>query len=549
MYEHYRVLDLQPTATTQEIKTQFTRLARIYDPARFSDEHDRALAAQKLEELEAAYAALTQEVAETGHDAPPKPVVTPGHVDFGTVTAGERVTRRVEISNGGGEVHALTYAPGAKNTWYKLTAATPLDPPAALPLELEVEVDTAGLPQDWSHMGWFDVNMDGIVVRVTLEVNVTAAKRTVTFPRWAAIGGAVAAALLVGWLAVSALDLTNVSLPSLRFDRLVASPATSAWTRGDRFVFAAMTDGRPTLQLADIEGNEQIDLEIIGRSVTVAPGTQHIAFTAPVAGYEQVFLLSAGAKEPVQMTTGPGNKQAPRWSPDGTRIAVAVSHEGRWEIRLLDAHAPETERAVATLDSAIGGVSWSPDGTQLAVGGLYQEGARVHIIALSTVGAERAATARDSAAAAPVPLTTFDSWDPVWSPDGTRIAVASPRGLYTLEPDGRNLQRLNVQPAQTPQWSPAGDQIGFLSAWNNAAGKSSLWAVDSAGGKAVRRTPPEQDVVAFTWLPDEMGVAYSIAQSGSDGSAYQLWRLPPTAAPYVIAQLADTAAAWLSSID
>ena len=58
MYEHYRVLDLQPTATAQEIKTQFERLARIYDPARFSDERDRALATQKLEEIEAVACAV-----------------------------------------------------------------------------------------------------------------------------------------------------------------------------------------------------------------------------------------------------------------------------------------------------------------------------------------------------------------------------------------------------------------------------------------------------------------------------------------------------------
>jgi Tol biopolymer transport system component len=53
-----------------------------------------------------------------------------------------------------------------------------------------------------------------------------------------------------------------------------------------------------------------------------------------------------------------------------------------------------------------------------------------------------------------------DSWDPAWSPDGSRIAFASLRGhfdLFTAGADGRNVQRLTKsQKARdsSPAWSP-----------------------------------------------------------------------------------------------
>ena len=59
--------------------------------------------------------------------------------------------------------------------------------------------------------------------------------------------------------------------------------------------------------------------------------------------------------------------------------------------------------------------------------------------------------------------------DPVWSPDGTRIAfiryvdINGPGGLYIMNADGSNVvQRTFARGAQNPAWSPDGTRIAFL---------------------------------------------------------------------------------------
>ena len=59
--------------------------------------------------------------------------------------------------------------------------------------------------------------------------------------------------------------------------------------------------------------------------------------------------------------------------------------------------------------------------------------------------------------------------DPVWSPDGSRIAFYSRRvdgeGIYVANPDGTDLQLLSAPWAidWSPTWSPDGEWIAFTS--------------------------------------------------------------------------------------
>ena len=59
--------------------------------------------------------------------------------------------------------------------------------------------------------------------------------------------------------------------------------------------------------------------------------------------------------------------------------------------------------------------------------------------------------------------------DPVWSPDGTRIAFSSSRNgnfdIYVVDADGGNLTQLTFCNCvdQVPAWSPDGTRIAFPS--------------------------------------------------------------------------------------
>lgn len=78
--------------------------------------------------------------------------------------------------------------------------------------------------------------------------------------------------------------------------------------------------------------------------------------------------------------------------------------------------------------------------------------------------------------------------DPVWSPDGERIAFGLGRGLATMRPDGGDLRRIplpTLAKVSSPSWSPDGRRIAFSAVPRR---RRELFVVDAAGGAAVQLT-------------------------------------------------------------
>jgi WD40 repeat protein len=169
-----------------------------------------------------------------------------------------------------------------------------------------------------------------------------------------------------------------------------------------------------------------------------------IVFVSDRAGALEIWKMHASGKDPRRLTHDAYPDADPRFAPDGTRILYTSLRGGFPEIWVMKPDG--TDQAFVTKGSQ---GSWSPDGGAIVF--IRDNQALVRDLAS---GRERRVT----------PETWQRCGVPAWSPDGTRLAVASRHlgdiGIYILSLDGKEILPLKAEePCCTPQWSPDGRKI------------------------------------------------------------------------------------------
>ena len=245
-----------------------------------------------------------------------------------------------------------------------------------------------------------------------------------------------------------------------------------------------------------------------------------------------IFTMNSDSTEVTQLTTDGASNDNPEWSPDGTKIAFDSWVDANTaNIYVMNAAGTDRQRLTTTPPSQGRDfqATWAPDGSSLAFvstrdgdGGyeLYRMNAngtaQTRLTntnpeaddwqpSVSPDGKIAFASDRDNTLyeaydlyvldpdTGEVSRLTFDgdpdenffrhdSLNPVWSPDGTRIAFDSTRSgnreVWVINADGSGLTNVSNHPAQDyePAWSPDGTQITFTS---GRAGELDVWAVDA----------------------------------------------------------------------
>ncbi len=123
--------------------------------------------------------------------------------------------------------------------------------------------------------------------------------------------------------------------------------------------------------------------------------------------------------------------------------------------------------------------------------------------------------------------------NPVWSPDGKRIAFSSLRDeppntrgnseIYIMDANGGNDIRLTNQPRVdgTPNWSPDGKQITFAS---NRHGLGDIFVMNAAGRNEKRITIDDTNGVSYDWAPAWSPNGRFIAfESARGGRGSDIW--------------------------
>ena len=237
----------------------------------------------------------------------------------------------------------------------------------------------------------------------------------------------------------------------------------------------------------------------------ISPDGRRVAFVLTSLSQERDEYLSniwmvdtTGGAPPRRFTTGPGRDTAPRWSPDGARLAFVSERERgkKGQLMVMPVEGGEA-LALTQLRNGVAAPAWSPDGTRLAfvsrVGG-WQEPeseeerkksrpARVVTTLKYRFNGEGFIHDRPThvfvvpaAGGAPAQLTSGDcpDSDPTWSPDGHSIAFVSARhedrdyddatDLWMVPAAGGTPRRVTdtIGPAMHPAFSPDGRTLAYL---------------------------------------------------------------------------------------
>src|SRR5262245_52998314 len=106
-------------------------------------------------------------------------------------------------------------------------------------------------------------------------------------------------------------------------------------------------------------------------SVAMSPDGARIAFTVTETNWDdnayetEVFIMDAGATEPVQLTRARKSSSSPAWSPDGRWLAFISDRSEKRQIYVINPRGGEAA-ALTNVEEGVASFEWAPDGRSIA---------------------------------------------------------------------------------------------------------------------------------------------------------------------------------------
>ena len=284
---------------------------------------------------------------------------------------------------------------------------------------------------------------------------------------------------------------------------------------GDGLIaFASNRDGNVDIYVMAPDGSGQRRLTTDSgsdRSPTWSPDGKRIAFVSDrvEGGNDEIFVMNADGGDEHQLTSGSvAGDFGPMWSPDGKKIAFGsqISWPGgsHNEVHVMNADGSDARRL--TKSESFPAWSWSPDGTKIALTVTHGDDSAVYVTNADGSGRHRLLLAK----------TQF--FGIAWSPDGSRIALDGGAASYVMNADGSGKRRLTdpkLEDAHFSAWSPDGKRIAFVVGRGEGFSESEIdfgseiYVMNADGTRQRRLTRNSSDDYSPSWSPDGTRIVYT----------------------------------------
>ena len=285
--------------------------------------------------------------------------------------------------------------------------------------------------------------------------------------------------------------------------------------------------------------NEMEDLQ---RRLSMGAVVPSVTAAQPRAGYRHpavaivsgLFVLAAAAaalvwrpfggdtgSRPVtatfdQLTSQPGAELFARLSPDGKWVVYTGEGAGNRDIYLQSVGGRAAINLTADSPADEEQPVFSPDGERIAFRS-SRDGGGIFVMGRTGEAVRR---------------VTREGFNPAWSPDGTELAYstvptetkpqnAEQRGALMVAPVHGGQPRKLIDGVMLPSWSPHGQRIAFSGRLTGTAGSSNIATVTRAGGDVVPVTGDSFVNWNPVWAP---GGEYLYFVSNRGGSM-NIWRI------------------------
>jgi Tol biopolymer transport system component len=322
------------------------------------------------------------------------------------------------------------------------------------------------------------------------------------------------------WI-LNVADFVSTDVGNVRQFSLVLQAFECSIPQSSKVLFNSERDGNYELYAMNDNGSSQT--RITNTSTTdeyravLSPNGTKIAFAVDHDGSNtwDIFVMNANGTNRVNLTHDTAFQYGFNWSPDSTKIAFHSGTTTSSALYVMNADGTGKTQLINTGASHVP-PAWSPDGSKIAfVSYVNSVSGRPDIFVIGANGSN------------PTNLTNSSDVEgkPIWSPNGTKILFSKRSwainnfDLYTMNANGSGLVRLTtVGGVGTYNWSPDGTKIVFTS---NFEGNTEVYVMNANGSNQINLSNSEGADYAPIWSADGLRIIFRSYRDG-DGEVYMM---------------------------